>query len=121
MNNEMYIKNTFRTFLEEKCRISDKRVPFFLYWITQYHKFIKNSTLPDTERVKVFLRVLAQKYEEWQANQAKRAISLCSYYANGVLTSLSEMPSDWHTGKDEVVRLLRLRHRSYRTEITCML
>ena len=102
MNNEMYIKNTFRTFLEEKCRIPDKRVPFFLYWITQYHKFIKNSTLPDTERIKAFLRVLARKYDEWQMNQAERIISLYSYYANRDITSPSEMPSDWHTVRDEV-------------------
>ncbi len=118
MNNEMHTKNNFRSFLEEKCCIPDKRVSFFLYWITQYHKFNKSSTLPDTERVKAFLRVLARKYEEWQVNQAKRAISLYSYYANRDLTSPSEMPSDWHTVRDEVVRLLRLRHRSYRTEKT---
>ena len=110
--------DTFRSFLEGTCHISAKKVPFFLYWISKYHEFNKSSTQPDTERLKTFLVELARKYEEWQVKQAQRANSLYAYYTKNRLPSNSVFSSDWHSVKVEVVRLLRLRHNSQRTEKT---
>ena len=116
----------FRSFLQEKCRIPGKKVTFYMYWISKYNTFSKGRTPGDTDLVKSFLKVLSQKHEEWQVKQAEKAISLYFFFTAGELSGntdkdlqfLPKIPSDWKSVKEDTVRLLRLRHRSYRTEKT---
>ena len=97
----------FRSFLQEKCRIPDKKVPFYMYWISKYNTFSKGRTPGDTDLVKSFLKVLSQKYEEWQVKQAEKAISLYFFFTAGGLSAntdvepqfLPKIPSDWKSSK----------------------
>lgn len=78
------------------------------------------------DRIKAFLVALSNRRAEWQVKQAERAISLYVYYTKGAKSRNEDRdqnaflpsPSDWVGVKEEVVRLLRLRHLSYRTEKT---
>ncbi|HUV06500.1 MAG TPA: integron integrase [Spirochaetia bacterium] len=115
----------FRSFLLRN-HIPDKKVPFFLYWVSQYHAFGMNHELDDSDRIKSFLKSLSQRYEEWQVRQAEKAISLYFYFKGSGFTGKTVTdpqphagaPSNWKSVREELVRLLRLRHRSYRTEKT---
>lgn len=114
---------SFRSFLEEKCRIPDKKVPFYLYWIGRYHAW---RAPHGSDRMKSFLENLSQRYEDWKVRQAAKAVSLYLRYSNNgnsensstYLPVPAKALSDWNGVKEELVRLLRLKHRSYRTEKT---
>jgi integron integrase len=118
--------NDFRSFLLGKCRIPENKVPFYLQWISKYNTFSKNSPHGDDSLEISYLNALSRKYENWQVQQAKKAISLYFYFKttrspsnpNTDISIPSEIHSDWKSVKEELVRLLRLRHRSFRTEKT---
>jgi len=87
--------------------------------------FSKNNP-PEYDSLEIsYLIALSRKYESWQVQQAKNAISLYSYFkTTGSLSNLntdisipSEIHSDWKSVKEKLIRLLRLRHRASRTEI----
>ncbi len=118
--------NDFRSFLLGKCRIPENKVPFYLQWVSKYNTFSKNNP-PGYDSLEIsYLNALSRKYESWQVQQAKNAISLYSYFKttgspsnlNTDISIPSEIHSDWKSVKEELIRLLRLRHRSFRTEKT---
>lgn len=117
---------SFRSFLRENCRIPDKKVPFYMHWVSRYHAFNSGCSAGNSDQIKPFLKTLSRKQEDWQVRQAERAVSLylyfkkseCSVNTGTHIPGPQKIPSDWSTVMEELVRLLRLRHRSYRTEKT---
>ena len=70
----------FITFLKEKQRIPEKKVLFYLHWISKYHKFSKKSLSEKCSSVECFITELRQKHEEWQVKQAEEAVRLYHYF-----------------------------------------
>jgi integron integrase len=106
--------------------VTEKQVPFFLFWISSYHKFCKNHVLEDCDSKSAFLKELSKKYEEWQVTQAAEALQLYFYYKEKKSlrkTTLGTKDdgiqySEWKDMEEEIIRILRLQHKSYRTEKT---
>ena len=118
--------NDFTSFLKTKCRIPEKKIRFYLYWVVQYNEFASNCEQADTSGIGTFLEKLSCRREDWQVLQAEKAVSLYEYYMKSlpILKSAridrasAEKLTDWQCADDELVRQLRLRHRSFSTEKT---
>lgn len=97
-----------------------------MHWVSRYHAFTGSRSAGNSNQIKPFLETLSQTQEDWQVRQAERAVSLYLYfkksgYSGNTCTHIpgpQKIPSEWSTVMEELVRLLRLRHRSYRTEKT---
>ncbi len=73
------------------------------------------------EAIASYLQDLAKDHEDWQVQQAKEAVRLYRYFKGLPEPNRTEQPqangqAAWQPVEDEIVRALRLRHRSYRTE-----
>ncbi|MBA7487339.1 hypothetical protein ES707_22902 [subsurface metagenome] len=89
--------NDFRSFLLGKCRIPENKVPFFLQRVSKYNSFSKNSRPGDDSLETSYLNALSQNYENWQVQQAKKAVSLYLYFKN--ISTHSEIHSGWNSVK----------------------
>jgi hypothetical protein len=72
----------FESFLKTKQHIPDKRIPYYLHWITRYHKFCNKYNVNEfeSESLKKYLHELGKNYEDWQVLQAKEAVRLYNYF-----------------------------------------
>lgn len=82
-----------------------------------------NKTLESSNNVHDFLKDLGHRYEDWQVNQAQKAIELYRYLQSRKSSPKSKNPSKpssdaWKKAADDMVKRLRLKQRSYRTEQT---
>ena len=55
---------SFRSFIMGKCRIPDKKVPFYMHWVSLYHAFNSGCSAANSDQVKFFLKTLSRKQEE---------------------------------------------------------
>lgn len=117
----------FEQFLSDKERVPQKNAPYYVKWVSDcYRYFDKAETqLLTNEQNTEFLSQLAKKHEDWQVQQADRALRLYGYFLTRKRTSEDE-PSvnnqgDWKEIEEEMRQALRLRHRSYSTETTYIL
>ena len=103
-----------------------KKIPYYLNWITKFHEFcdIKAKTPITSENIDRYLNKLSSIYEPWQIQQASDAVSLYRICQRGKSTPLvqntDEPDRQWKHVADEMVRMMRLRHLSIRTEKTYM-
>ncbi|MBU1754617.1 integron integrase [bacterium] len=114
----------FKDFLLSKQHIADKKIPYYLHWITQYHEFCNKHKANESESdsLKQYLHYLEKEHESWQVLQAQEAIRLYNYFKN--IENLKEIQNNpslsssqsWQGIEEETVKALRLRHRSYQTE-----
>jgi len=114
--------NEFKEFLKEH-RVKEKYIPHYVRWITRCYAFLGEefSARLDGSQKERFLKHIAGQFEEWQVKQSDYAIKLYQYFlsskekADNVQTS---SPEAWDWLQEEASRLLRLKHRSYRTKKT---
>jgi len=114
----------FKDFLKTKQNIAEKKIPYYLHWITQYHEFCHKHKLNEFESdsLKKYFHYLEREHESWQVLQAKEAVRLYNYFKG--LDKLKEIQKDtslssfqsWQGIEEKTVKALRLRHLSYRTE-----
>jgi len=111
----------FRDFLLQKQHIPEKKVPYYLRWVSQYQKFCREN--PDQgippASVTSFVSALAKSHEDWQVLQARDAVRLYLYFSDTSLSINPTVPScdhEWIEIDERMTHALRLRHRSYRTE-----
>ena len=116
--------NDFKEFLVSKRVIPEKRVPFYLLWVRRFQEYTQKRANEDfSEReVKAFVKSLEKDYEEWQVKQAREAVDLYHFYlrrvsgGDGVVSKVAV--EAWKKVGDEMVRMLRLKHRALSTEKT---
>ncbi len=70
----------FITFLKEKQKVPEKRVPFYLNWISKYHKFSKTNLSDNCRSIECFIVELRQKHEEWASKAGGRGCSFLSLF-----------------------------------------
>jgi integron integrase len=116
----------FKAFLIAKQFIPDKKVPYYLMWVSRFYSFCNrgvDETLSKND-VDAFIKHLTKSCEEWQVNQAKEAIELFFFFRHRATQSNGQKDLDtdgqWKLAAEEMVRMLRLKHRSIRTEKTYM-
>jgi integron integrase len=116
----------FAAYLLGRQMLPEKRVPYYVGWVSQCYAFSKKNPGEDisTEEADCFLKHLSKSREEWQISQAKEAIALYGFYKRRVfrIKDKGEITSDgdWKGAAEEMVRMLRLKHRSLSTERTYM-
>lgn len=114
----------FKQCLSEKERLPEKNIPYYVKWVSACYRFFdvpESQTLTNEQNAK-FLNWLAKKHEDWQVQQADRALRLYDYFLSrsqknddGTAVAVS---SDWQKIEERLRRALKLRHRSYSTEKT---
>lgn len=100
------------------------QVPYYVSWVSRffaYHNKKPGDALAPKE-IDKFTHDLNKTYEEWQVNQARDAIRLYLFFRSKA--SQKHTPkkngseSEWKQASNEMVKALRLRHRSLSTEKT---
>ncbi len=114
----------FEEFLSNKERTPEKKIPYCLKWVSDCYRYFN---LPETqwltnEQHLQFLNHLAKKHEDWQVQQADRAIRLYGFFlsrTDAIKKGAEDVLSgDWKAIEERLREALRLRHRSYSTEKT---
>lgn len=106
----------FNQFLSDKERIPEKNIPYYVKWVSDCYRYFdkpETQSLSNDQNAK-FLNHLARKHEDWQVQQADRALRLYGYFLirrqrNEDGTS-SDMPDDWKKIEEKMREALRLRH-----------
>jgi hypothetical protein len=112
----------FRSYLLSKRIVPEKRLGYYLSWITQFYAFCDKGLYDDVshEEIDAFLRHLMKSCEDWQVSQANEAIRLYIYYnrrkCRGKANADIDSDTQWKGVAQDMVRMLRLRHRSLSTE-----
>lgn len=116
----------FENYLASRKTIPQKQVPYYVGWVRQFYQFHNHSPdlLSPDKSIAEFINQLDKQLKSWQTSQAKEAISLYCYFVNRVRKSRSDEPeiiiTDWKSAGESMMRMLRLKQRSYRTEQTYM-
>ena len=118
---------TFRQFLSIKERVPERNIPYYLKWVSDCYRFFNLSEMTPLENHQraQFLTHLAKNHEDWQVEQADRALRLYEYFLSKTKTDQNEpvadLSGDWKRLEDKTREALKLRHRSYSTEKTYIL
>lgn len=113
----------FSQFLSEKERIPEKNAPYYVKWVSDCYRYFdkpETQVLTNDQNTK-FLNHLAKKHEDWQVQQADRALRLYGYFLNRMQRNVDtpcDISCDWKKIEEKMREALRLRHRSYSTEKT---
>jgi hypothetical protein len=120
--DENLLFRDFQEFLSLRQHVPEKRLPYYLRWVSRSHEFCASRNVDGNgqDAIAAYLLDLAKDYEDWQVQQAKEAVRLFRYFkgmqaATSIERGITD-ESSWQPIEDEVIRALRLRHRSYRTE-----
>jgi len=114
----------FKDYLIAKRIVPEKKVPYYISWVSQFYAFCGKETNDDVSSADIekFLKHLGKSCEEWQIKQAKEAIDLYIFISHQAFLSKTnrdmESHSIWKSVAEETVRMLRLKHRSFSTEKT---
>jgi integron integrase len=121
---------SFADFLGSTGGIDAGRRPAFLHWVEQYVIRMKRHSI-DSGAMNAFLASLVSRCSDLQVKQARHALQLYSYYrARNALPKVEPppggqaarvdpqaiVPVSWDALEREIVRIIRLKHLSYRTE-----
>ncbi|WP_054029595.1 phage integrase N-terminal SAM-like domain-containing protein [Desulfatitalea tepidiphila] len=116
----------FCNYLKTIKTVPQKHLPFYLRWTREFVMFCKSR--PDLisleKQIDPFLNRMAKHHEQWQVDQAGQAVRLYCYFIKRIEAKPVKggaMPiDDWKLAGEKMVRILRLKQRSYRTEQTYM-
>ncbi len=112
----------FRKFLEEEERLAEKNVPYYLKRVADCYRYfdLSDTVALTNEQSAKFLKHMSMHHEDWQVQQADRAIRLYTYFLSRLTddTSSWQLSRDWQTLEQKLIEALRLRHRSLSTEKT---
>jgi len=112
----------FKSYLISSKLTDEKKAGFYVSWVTRFYRFCNKTpeaviTMEDIER---YLKLLSKSREEWQVKQAAEAIHLYQFFKdrNNIAQGKEnlEISAQWKSVAEEMKKILRLMHRSYRTE-----
>ena len=112
----------FKTYLLSRNLTDEKKAGFYLSWVTRLYEFCnkKPEDTVTTEEAERYLKYLSKSKEDWQVKQASEAINLYQYFKTRKNpTQHKDSPAvdvQWKSVAEEMRKILRLMHRSYRTE-----
>lgn len=114
----------YRNYLISKRIVTEKHLPYYLSWVSQFYAFCKKpetETVTDSE-VDAFLKKLMRSCEDWQVKQAKEAINLYRFFMRQptIKQKAGSRNYDrlWKKAADEMLRMIRLRQLALSTEKT---
>ncbi|RZB30405.1 MAG: hypothetical protein SRB1_02685 [Desulfobacteraceae bacterium Eth-SRB1] len=114
----------FKEYLIGKHIVPEKKTPYYISWVSQFYAFCEKNvgdsiSADDVDR---FLKNIVRHREDWQIKQAKEAVDLYRFFLRkgSKESACTEMESDaqWKGIVEEMIKILRLKHRSMSTEKT---
>ena len=121
---ELIMLDAFKQFLSTKERLPEKNLHYYLKWVSDCYRYfdITEKQPLSNEQIAKFLNHIAKRYENWQVQQADRALKLYGYFLSRSLSNsvgtAAVLPSDWQKIEKKLSEALKLRHRSHSTEKT---
>ncbi len=112
----------FKAYLLARRLTTPKAVDFYLHWVHQLYRFSRKEVGEDVAKqdIEDYLKHLSKKNEAWQVVQAAQAIKLYQFFEkrNKTAATINILGSDaqWKAVADDMRNMLRLMHRSHRTE-----
>jgi integron integrase len=112
----------FKSYLISSRLTDENRAGFYLSWITRFFESCNKNPEDSVtqEEIERFLKYLSRNREDWQVKQASEAIQLYQYYKERKKTEKIkeslELNAQWKLIAESMHKILRLMHRSYRTE-----
>ena len=112
----------FRNYLQSKGFVVQKKIPYYLQWVTQFLQFCDAHTEETLfeQQLKSFLSNIGKRFERWQIDQAKEAVSLYHFFIGRKLSATTNKGWDWDTdwvkAGEMMKRMLRLKQLAYSTE-----
>ena len=107
----------FEDFLISVGKVPKIQIKYYLIWVSNYNSYFlhhKGCNIRD------FLDSLKSVYQEWQVEQAGKAINLYKYYKNTCIDELPEKlntsPSNWYDVRNKIKESCKYQHKSYSTE-----
>lgn len=114
----------FKSYLLSKHLPNEKKASFYLYWVRQFYSHLNKSPMDKVkpEDIDHYLKFLTKRREDWQVKQASEAIELYLFFKRKKQANQNNRrPAPnvlWETVFDDVKKMLRLKHLSFRTEKT---
>jgi hypothetical protein len=117
----------FSNFLTNVSHVPDKKLSHYVRWVDVFQGYFLGIVSQRAIAIQEFEEKLRRKYHEWQVRQAVASVKLYWYFLDreGEKKHTFEAKSGKRvecTEKmallDEVRRMLRLMHRSYKTELS---
>jgi len=111
----------FKSYLMSRHISNEKKADFYVRWVAQFYRYsgkIQDDGIApqDVER---YLNHLSKRREDWQVKQAAEAIELYLRRKSPELGGGNTNYGDqWKIVTDDMQNMLRLKHRSVRTERT---
>ena len=112
----------FKAYLLSMRITGPKAVDFYIHWVTQFFRFHRKQPADAVSKpeIEAYLKHLSKSRESWQVDQAAKAISLYQFHERRNATRSTRLRSarndQWRSVVNDMRRMLRLMHRSYRTE-----
>lgn len=124
---KLIMLETFKQFLGTKERLPEKNIHYYVKWVSDCYRYFDvpaTYSLTNEQNIE-FINQLAKKHEDWQVQQAERALRLYGYFLSRYQQNRDgsdlAAPSDWGKMEEGLRMALKLRHRSYSTEKTYLL
>ncbi len=112
----------FKTYLLVRRITTPKAVDFYLHWVRQLYRFSQKDIgeALTGEEIDAYLKHLSKRHETWQVDQAAQAIKLYRFFEKRKETQHNQATlgtdAQWKAVADDMRNMLRLMHRSLRTE-----
>ena len=116
----------FKAYLLSIRVTTPKGVDFYLHWVRQFYRFsgMDIGQPASRDQIEAYLRHLSKKHETWQVEQAATAIKLYQFFekrqARTTVGNTLGSDAQWKAAADDMRNMLRLMHRSQRTETDCL-
>jgi hypothetical protein len=91
----------FKQFLNEKERIPEKNIPYYVKWVLDCCRYfnVPETQLLTNDQRSQFLTHLAKNHEDWQVQQADRSLRLYGYFLSRAQKNeegaTADLPKDW--------------------------
>jgi integron integrase len=117
----------FSAYLKNTVGISQKYIPHYLRWVGEYNRSKKSDQPDRNQALQRFRNELERTIESWKVNQALNAVRHYWFWKDQQDRKNRQERERSHSGQagygaeellTEAKRLLRLQHKSYRTEQT---
>ncbi len=94
-NNQDLLFEDFQDFLARKHHGPEKRLPYYLRWVSRFHEFCNRSKIDDNapDSIAAYVHDLEKYLEDRQVQQAKEAVRLFRYFT-GVQKTVTAIPQD---------------------------
>lgn len=108
----------------EQSGISASHQPHYQRWLTQYYRFCERQVLPAASPISLdgyIQHLMTNGREQWQCDQARRAVRIAFEIAEGKLspaipspahaaTSIASFSNAWDNALESTARTMKLKH-----------